>query len=331
MLALYSNRGLRVEPPPELTAAQIPEDVVWIDLMKPDPAEIAFVEQATKLAMPGIEELSEIESSSRLRTEKGALYVNAPLIYRAETDEPMATPVGFVLTADRLITVRFAELSLFAAMAKLKLTPDAPALSSAAVFSDLMEAIVDRLADVLERIAGELDTLSHRLFRASPTEPSRRQRSAVESASLRVFLRRIGHNGDLVSKIRDSLLGIARIVPFVLSLAGEWLPADVKPRLETVRQDLTSLNDYDAHLANKVQLLLDATLGMINIEQNNIIKVLAIVSIVGIPPTLVASMYGMNFRHMPELDWAWGYPYGLTAIAVSAIVPLLWFKWRGWF
>jgi len=331
MLALYSNRGLRVEPPPELTAAQIPEDVVWIDLMKPDPAEIAFVEQATKLAMPGIEELSEIESSSRLRTEKGALYVNAPLIYRAETDEPMATPVGFVLTADRLITVRFAELSLFAAMAKLKLTPDAPALSSAAVFSDLMEAIVDRLADVLERIAGELDTLSHRLFRASPTEPSRRQRSAVESASLRVFLRRIGHNGDLVSKIRDSLLGIARIVPFVLSLAGEWLPADVKPRLETVRQDVASLNDYDAHLANKVQLLLDATLGMINIEQNNIIKVLAIVSIVGIPPTLVASMYGMNFRHMPELDWAWGYPYGLAVIAVSAIVPLLWFKWRGWF
>jgi len=299
--------------------------------MKPDPAEITFVEQATKLAMPGIEELSEIESSSRLRTEKGALYVNAPLIYRAETDEPMATPVGFVLTADRLITVRFAELSLFAAMAKLKLTPDAPALSSAAVFSDLMEAIVDRLADVLERIAGELDTLSHRLFRASPTEPSRRQRSAVESASLRVFLRRIGHNGDLVSKIRDSLLGIARIVPFVLSLAGEWLPADVKPRLETVRQDVASLNDYDAHLANKVQLLLDATLGMINIEQNNIIKVLAIVSIVGIPPTLVASMYGMNFRHMPELDWAWGYPYGLAVIAVSAIVPLLWFKWRGWF
>jgi magnesium transporter len=153
----------------------------------------------------------------------------------------------------------------------------------------------------------------------------------MESLSLRVLLRRVGRNGDLVSKIRDSLLGIARIIPFVLSLAVEWLPADVKPRLETVRQDVTSLNDYDAHLANKVQLLLDATLGMINIEQNNIIKVLAVVSVVGIPPTLVASMYGMNFRHMPELEWAWGYPYGLVVIAASAIVPLLWFKWRRWF
>jgi magnesium transporter len=105
----------------------------------------------------------------------------------------------------------------------------------------------------------------------------------------------------------------------------------VKPRLETLRQDVASLNDYDAHLLNKVQLLLDATLGLINIDQNNIIKVLTIVSVVGVPPTLVASMYGMNFKHMPELDWAWGYPYGLALIVLSAILPLLWFKWRGWF
>jgi len=331
MLALYSRRGLSVEPPPDLAGAQIPMEVVWIDLISPDPAEIAFVEKATGLAVPSFHELSEIETSSRLRAEKGALYVNAPLIYRSESDEPIATPVGFVLTADRLISVRFAELSSFAAVTKRKLASEAPELSSSAVFSDLMDAIVDRLADVLERIAAELDVLSRRLFHAGPTAPSRQRRSAVESLSLRVLLRRVGRNGDLVSKIRDSLLGIARIIPFVLSLAVEWLPTDVKPRLETVRQDITSLNDYDAHLANKVQLLLDATLGMINIEQNNIIKVLAVVSVVGIPPTLVASMYGMNFRHMPELEWAWGYPYGLAVIAVSAILPLLWFKWRRWF
>jgi magnesium transporter len=331
MLALYSRRGLSVEPPPDLAGAQIPAEVVWIDLISPDPAEIAFVEKATRLAVPSLHELSEIENSSRLRAEKGAIYVNAPLIYRAESDEPIATPVGFVLTADRLITVRFAELSSFAAVTKRKLASEAPELSSSAVFSDLMDAIVDRLADVLERIAAELDVLSRRLFHAGPTGPSRQRRSTMESLSLRVLLRRVGRNGDLVSKIRDSLLGIARIIPFVLSLAVEWLPADVKPRLETVRQDVTSLNDYDAHLANKVQLLLDATLGMINIEQNNIIKVLAVVSVVGIPPTLVASMYGMNFRHMPELEWVWGYPYGLAVIAASAIVPLLWFKWRRWF
>src|ERR1700730_16180578 len=153
----------------------------------------------------------------------------------------------------------------------------------------------------------------------------------IGEADLRVILRRVGHNGDLTSKIRDSLLGIARIVPFVLTLAADWLPHEVKPRLETLHQDIASLNDYDAHLLNKVQLLLDGTLGLINIDQNNIIKVLTIVSVVGVPPTLVASMYGMNFKHMPELDWACGYPYGIALIAVSAILPLLWFKWRGWF
>lgn len=330
-MSLYSKRGVKVETPRDVATAEMPGDVVWMDLMTPSPEETAFVERTANLVVPGRAELSEIENSSRLRAEKDALYVNAPLIYRADSDEPMATPVGFVLTSDRLITVRFAELSSFTKVANRKPTPDAPALSGGAVFSDLVEAIVDRLADVLERIAGELDALSHRLFHANPTEPSRRRRSANESAGLRVFLRRIGHNGDLVSKIRDSLLGIGRIVAFVLSLAGKWLPAEVKPRLETVRQDVASLNDYDTHLANKVQLLLDATLGMINIDQNNIIKVLAIVSVVGIPPTLVASMYGMNFKNMPELDWAWGYPYGLAVIAISAIVPVLWFKWRGWF
>jgi magnesium transporter len=154
---------------------------------------------------------------------------------------------------------------------------------------------------------------------------------SIEEADLKLILRRVGHNGDLASKIRDSLLGIARIVPFVLTLAADWLPAEVKPRLETLRQDVASLNDYDAHLVNKVQLLLDATLGLINIDQNNIIKVLTIVSVVGVPPTLVASMYGMNFKYMPELNWAWGYPYGLALITLSAILPLLWFKWRGWF
>lgn len=331
MLTLYSNRSVRAERPADLGGASLPDDIIWIDLSEPGADEIAFVERTTGLSVPSIEELSEIESSSRLRAANGALYLSAPLVRRAEADQPMSMPVGFVLTRDRLITVRFADHSFFDTVERRAVAPNEPALTSAAVFSDLMEAIVDRLADVLEHIAGELDTLSHRLFRAGPAELSSRRRRAVESADLRIILRRVGHNGDLASKIRDSLLGIGRIVPFVLSLGTEWLPADVTPRLETLRHDVASLNDYDAHLANKVQLLLDTTLGLINIEQNNIIKVLTIVSVVGVPPTLVASIYGMNFKQMPELDWAWGYPYGLALIVLSAIFPLLWFKWRGWF
>jgi magnesium transporter len=330
MLTLYNNRGVRSEPAADTRRANLPPEIVWIDLLNPEASETAFVEKTTSLAVPSPDELSEIESSSRLRARDGALYLSLPLIYTAEPDEPMSTPVGFVLTRDRLITVRFAELPSFASFADRTLAPESPRVTGAGIFIELLEAIVDRLADALERSASELDSLSHRLFRAGPTSPLSRRRSIGE-ADLRVILRRVGHNGDLTSKIRDSLLGIARIVPFVLTLAADWLPHELKPRLETLRQDIASLNDYDAHLLNKVQLLLDGTLGLINIDQNNIIKVLTIVSVVGVPPTLVASMYGMNFKHMPELDWAWGYPYGLALIALSAILPLLWFKWRGWF
>jgi magnesium transporter len=331
VLVLYTNRAVRKERATEAAQAKMPSEIVWVDLLSPDADEIAFVEQTTGLVVPSIEELSEIESSSRLRATNGALYLSAPLVRRGVDDGPVATVVGFVLTPERLITVRFAELPSFAEVQTRTLPTDAAPLTSVGLFCDLVEAVVDRLADALERISAELDDLSHRLFRAGPTVPLKQRRSAAESADLRLSLRRVGHNGDLASKIRDSLLGIGRIVPFVLSLGADWLPADVKPRLETSHQDVASLNDYDAHLVNKVQLLLDATLGLINIEQNNIIKVLTIVSVVGVPPTLVASIYGMNFKQMPELDWAWGYPYGLAMIAVSAVLPLLWFKWRGWF
>jgi magnesium transporter len=331
MLTLYHSCVAHGEHPADLAKASLPANVAWIDLLEPEPDEIAFVERTTGLDVPSIGDLSEIESSSRLRNRNGAIYLSAPLIYRADGDQPVTTPVGFVLTRDRLITVRFHELSFFRTFTDRDLAAESDPLSSAAVFAGLIDAITDRLADMLENIAAELDELSHRLFHAPATEPAARRPPARESADLRIILRRIGHGGDLASKNRDSLLGIGRIVPYVLSLAGEWLPSEIKPRLETVRQDLLSLSDYDAHIVNKVQLLLDATLGLINVEQNNIIKVLTIVSVVGVPPTLVASIYGMNFKGMPELDWNWGYPYGLAMIALSAVLPLLWFKWRGWF
>ena len=330
MLTLYRSRADHGEPPPDLAEGSIPPDAVWIDLLRPGADEIAFVQRTTGLDVPSIEDLSEIESSSRLRNENGALYLSMPLTYRALSDEPESTPLGLVLTRERLITVRFQDLQSFTHFTGHDLASEADPLTSGAVFAGLMDAIADRLADVLESIAAELDALSHRLFRSPATEPTGRRPPARESADLRLILRRVGHSGDLASKIRDSLLGIGRIAPYVAGLAADWLPPEVKPRLDTLRQDVLSLSDYDAHLVNKVQLLLDATLGLINIEQNNIIKVLTIVSVVGIPPTLVASMYGMNFKDMPELDWAWGYPYGLTMIVLSAILPLLWFKLRGW-
>jgi magnesium transporter len=279
--------------------------------------------------VPAAAELSEIESSSRLRTENGVLYLSMPAVTRKD-GRPTTTPLGLVLSADRLITIRFEELSAFSSFKHEIVTPCDVHPSSAGAFIGLLEALVDRMADILEQAGNELDDVSHWIFRAEDRK-KRNLQPAREESSLRETIRRIGRTGDLVSKIRDSLMGVGRIAPYATGRSIDWMPAPVKPALETLKQDVLSLNDYDAYLAGKVQFLLDATLGVINIEQNNIIKVLTVVSVVGVPPTLVASWYGMNFKDIPELGWSLGYPYAIVLALVSSILPLAWFRKRGWF
>lgn len=328
MITIYARDGSTLEASGDLTA--IPPNAVWFDLTSPSPDEIGIVQRLTGLTVPSYEAVSEIESSSRLRVEDGAIYLSAPLVHRASPNMAQATPVGFVLTHQILITVRFEPLVAFASFIQRLERPDTECGNGMVVFTRLMEAIVDRLADILENIAASLDELSHRLFLVENGEGGPRRGPTQNQAYLRESLQQVGRGGDLISKIRDSLLSIARIVPFAANHGGDWSRPEVRADLETLRHDVLSLSDYDMHLANKVQLLLDATLGLINIDQNNIIKVLTVVSVVGVPPTLVASMYGMNFKLMPELDWTFGYPYALCLIVLSAILPLLWFKRRGW-
>lgn len=245
MLTLHTCTAERLAAAADLSAEALSSDIVWIDMLKPSPAEVAFVERSTGLRVPTFEQLSEIETSSRLYTENGAVHLNTPLVYRAQSDAPLSTPVGFILTRERLITVRFEEFTAFDLFKARADKPGAVHPSSAGALVGLTEEIVDRMADVLERIGTELEIVSHRIFRAerkvdSPKRPAR------ETANLREILRRIGRSGDLASKMRDSLLGVARIVPYVASVGADWLPVEVKPRLNTLREDLASLNDYGA-------------------------------------------------------------------------------------
>ena len=231
-------------------------------------------------------------------------------------------PLGFVLSAKHLMTIRFAELPVFDLYAQ-RFQGFAARPCSVAAFLGLLEAIIDRLADVLEHVGADLDLVSRRVFR--PENP----KATKTDVQLRATLRNIGRAGERLSNIRDSLLGVQRIVSYVTESVA-WVPVEQKPRLNVLRQDIASLSEYDTRLSDKVQFLLDATLGFINIEQNNGIKVLTVVSVVGVPPTLVASIYGMNFKWIPELQWEYGYFYGLAVIVASAVLPLFWFKKRGW-
>ena len=303
--------------------------VVWFDLLAPTPQELIDVELATGLHVPAPAELSEIESSSRLRVVGDALYLSAPLVYRAGAARiPGTSPVGFVLARDFLITIRYEPMTAFTLFAERVVAE--PGIDGPSIFVALIDTIVDRMADVLETVGAELDIISQRVFNTQIRQVSRLRRPVNEDAGLRAILQRIGRAGDLTSRIRDGLLAIGRFIPFVSSARAAWFSPDLQRRLDTQRQDMASLADYDAHLVNKVQFLLDATMGLIGIEQNNVFKLLTVVSVIGIPPTLVAGMYGMNFKNMPEYDWAWGYQYGLLLIVLSAAIPWALFKLRGW-
>ena len=264
---------------------------------------------------------------SWLSAEAGAVYLSTPMSYRSADGVPMVAPLGFVLSPRHLVTVRFAELPVFALFADRFARDGGGDAGSGAAFVGLLEAIVDRLADVLERVGGDLDALSRRVFRPGGGEA---RGYARQDAELRATLREVGRAGELLGNIRDSLLGVCRIVLYVPEATEAWLPRELRPRFKTLRQDIASLTDYEAHLTNKVQFLLDATLGFINIEQNNGIKVLTVVSIVGIPPTLIASIYGMNFKDIPELNWSFGYWYALSLMTLTVVLPLLWFWRKGW-
>ncbi len=299
---------------------------IWIDLLGADQNEIDRVEQATGLRVPTEAEISEIETSSRLAVRDGVLYLSMPLISMHE-DGPRDASAGFVLSRERLITVRFAPSRVFEAYAEHLPHGEARHETGAHIMVGLLEAVVDRQADVLEQVRGDLDTISHGIFGMGTRRSAGRKN---EDAALRRTLGQLGRIGDLISHVRDTQVGAARIVPYVEAMTAEWLPGDLLPRLATLRQDIASVSDFDTHLNDKLQFLLDATLGFINIAQNNVMKVMAIASVVGIPPVLIAGVYGMNFKNIPEYDWAWGYAWGWGLIVVTTLIPLAVFRWRKW-
>ncbi len=298
---------------------------IWLDLDRATDAEREEASRVTGLRVPALAEVAEIEASSRLAVEAGVLYLTTPMVSRSADGVLALSPIGFVVAQSRLLTVRFAESALVDNYARAWHAPDGPP-SGMQPFLGLLEAMVDRLADVLEQLSGALDSQSAALFQNGPAgRLSGRRRTSF----LQETLTDIGAKGARISQLRDSLLGIGRIVRYVPQ-AVDWTTPEQVHRLATLDRDVASLSDYDVQLSDRVQFLLDATLGFISIDQNDTIKVLTVVSIVGIPPTFIASLYGMNFHDMPELGWKYGYPYALALMALSVAIPMVLFWRKGW-
>ena len=301
--------------------------LVWVDLYTPTDAEIGQACTTYKLDIPPRDQLEEIEFSSRLQYEDNVFTISVPVTPHARNGgEDVTTPLGFVLTRDLLVTIRFAQLHTFEAITK---RVERRERSAPDIFLVILEAMIDYGADRLEELRAEALRISQRIFHTKMQERQKKDVTSVNSM-LRDTLVEIGDMGERLSHIRDTLLVLQRAMPFIIEHGDGWMEPAVKARLKMASGDVASLNEYEVHLTDKLQFLLDADLGFINVEQNDLFKVMTIWSVVGIPPVLFAGIWGMNFHYMPELSWHFGYPFALGTIVLSAVIPLAWFKWRGW-
>jgi magnesium transporter len=301
--------------------AALPENLVWIDMLEPSLEEEALVETAFQLDVPTREEMKGIEFSNRLYKEGDALFMTATLVAGSDAPGPSTLPVTFVLAGHKLITVRYHEPRSFQMFLNHALKSLELCSSGEDILIGLLETVVDRLSDPLEDMAATLDTLSHSIFQNQSGQTDFSQ-----------FLITIGQKGDLNSKVKESLVSLDRLATF-LSYNLHALAKTNKEnlaRLKSLEQDIHSLTEHATFLSNKINFMLEATLGMVNIEQNAIIKFFSVAAVIFLPPTLIASIYGMNFQHMPELAWTFGYPAALFVMLLSAVLPYAYFKHRKW-
>jgi magnesium transporter len=302
------------------------ERAVWIDLLNPTPQEDSLVKQALGIDIPTREEMQEIEVSSRLYREGEALFMTASFLYGIDTGEVGSTPITFALAPQALVTVRYATPRAFAVFAARAARSAAQAASPDGVMLGLFEQVVDRLADILERVGSDMDRTSQAAFRTAKS----RQSARTKDAALKDALITLGQVGEYTARASETLLGLARIVSFVAAEGDGLVRKENKGRVKTIARDVRSLMEHSKFLNEKATFLLDAVLGIINIEQTAVIKTFSVVSVALMPPTLIASIYGMNYEVMPELKWEFGYPLSLALMLISAILPVIYFRRKGW-
>ncbi|WP_372839829.1 magnesium/cobalt transporter CorA [Phaeovulum sp.] len=327
MITTYNVRnGLLVshEGPPGSARALAPEDVVWHDMQAPSLEEERQLEALLGVEIPTREEMEEIEASSRLYTEGGAFFLTATVVANAQSETPQLAPVTFILSGNRLVTVRYHEPRSFATFRQRAAKTDLGIRSGTTLLIALFETVTDRLADILEAAARRHEEISRDVFVSGARSPEQRNQ-------LSQILERIGQAEDMNAKIKESIATLDRVIGF-FSLAPDTKKGatERRTRIKTVARDLRSLADYANAQTQKITFLLDATLGMINIEQNSIIKIFSVAAVVFLPPTLIASIYGMNFHFMPEISFTYGYPMALGMMVLSAIGPYFFFKRKGW-
>lgn len=302
----------------------IPENVLWVDLENPTHAEEISLKKQLSVIVPTSEEIWKNHVLNRMYTENGVSYMTAAVINKVNTPYPETRAVTFILSRRYLVTIRQVSPTSFKNFASRMHSAPAQFASGADVLEGLMEEIITRVAHNSELVVDQLDALSHHIFDPQVATTSQKNPSAV----MQDVLRKLGACADLNSKINESLHSISRMLSFFKDSQKD--NPVIEAAIDTLVKDAKSLSYQTNFLSDKITFQLDATLGMINVEQNVIMKIFSVVTTFFLPPTLVAGIYGMNFQHMPELGWEQGYPMALGFMALFALVPYAYFRRKGW-
>lgn len=296
---------------------------IWIDLVAPGPDEDKRIEQALGIEVPTRSEMREIEASNRFYTENGAAYMTGIVLHNSSRDVPLTSVITFILTHSHLVTVRYAEPKAFPLYVARAAKGDS-CTSGASVMIGLIEMLIEREADLIERVQDEIERIAPTIFGQSGTDVPIRDRRLDE------LLKTVGREGDITARAQESAMSLHRLLLYFANAVRGRKDEQIMSRIESANHDITSLMESLRFLSSRTSFLLEATLGMISTEQNQIIKLFSVMAVMLMPPTLVASIYGMNFKFMPELDWYFGYPLALGTMLVSGLVPYLYFRRKGW-
>ncbi|MEK0084219.1 CorA family divalent cation transporter [Benzoatithermus flavus] len=331
MLRLYAIGAGGLRPLAADLSQGLPREAAWIDLVTPTPEEESALERALGIAVPTREEAGGIQASDRLVARNGTLLMSALVPVGPHPDPADTIPITFVRTGERLVTVRYGRAEALDPFIERYASGEIEADDASGLLAALLEAIVDRVADQLEEVGHRLDRLGRAVFHRGGAnarrQGTRRLPLGRNTDRLQEAIEDIGMEHARAAKLRECVQSLLRLAAFAGEHAQE---VGLHKRLKAVETDLRAAAEYNAFLAGNMEFILDATVGLIDIQQNKAIYMLTIVSVLLTPPVLVASVYGMNFHDIPELGWHYGYAWALGLMALSALVSYLLFKRRGW-
>jgi magnesium transporter len=301
----------------------IPPDAIWIDLSQPTIEEDRKVENFVGTPVPTRSDLDYTEPLETFYAENGVRYMHASVPSEPE-DTPDITGVTFVMTAGVLITVHYDPADSFDLFRQRLCKSPPRALAPDAVTVGLINTVLNGSARALSEAGNRLDQIASSVFRAKGNQA---QRNQIYSNTLDA----LGRVDEKVSNLRESMVTIERLLLFLLADEQPGsVPSAVRAMTKAALRDLKSLEADASFKAQKIQFILDATLGLINLAQNDIIKLFSVLAVIFMPPTVIASIYGMNFKEMPELEWHLGYPLAIALMICAAIGPYLFFRWKKW-